>query len=142
METWSDKTKFWSETIRIILLAIFGVLGVYFIVDPLKNKTSYEAELGKERLLLKATIIDNFLSKSHKYTAIAFDACNGDTASIRLFQGDDGDNYDDLLNRMSVYFRSNTELQTEIKNIMQVKSSLYGCFKRHANKDEWEPIRL
>jgi len=141
MGTWNDRKKFWSETSRTILLACLGVLCVYFIVDPLKNETLYEAELNKERIALKSALIDNFLSKGHQYAAIAFDALNGDPSSITLYQNEAGDNYNDLVNRMSLYFSENHQIQMELLEMRSTDSLLYQCFKNKMQKNEWDPIR-
>ena len=141
MGTWNDKTKFWSETLRIVILAGLSVIGVYYIVDPLKNKTSYKAELDKERLALKSTLIDDFLSKSHKYSAISFDALNGDAKAIDMYQNEVGDAYNNSVNRLSLYFSDNTKIQNFLIDIRSTDSLLYQCFKLNAPKVEWEPIR-
>lgn len=141
MKIWSDSRKFWAESIRTIILAGLGVLGVYLIVEPLKNKRAYEAELDKERLSIKSKLIDQFLNSSHKFTAIASDACNGDPGAMQQYENELRDIYTNDRTRLSLYFTKDDTIQKELASIYKLDSLLHRYCKDGASVDLWEPVR-
>ena len=104
MATWSDKQKFWAETARTITLAVIGAIAAILLLRPAENRVQYQAELEKTRLAIMAKVVDEFLAASHRYTAVAYDACHGDAKSMEIFQGEGFDDFQSAKNRLSVYF--------------------------------------
>lgn len=143
---WTEKQKFWNETWRTATFAVLGFLLTLWIVEPFKDKSLYQAEIDREKLSIKAKVVDDFLAKSYDYTAIAYDALrnkelNGvDTLAEREFKGAKRDSYRDLTNRISVYFES-TELNRLIFESKKTDTLLFNCYNNNSSSNIWRPLR-
>lgn len=68
---WADQNKFWSDTIRAIVLGVLGTFLVATVIESLKNDIAYAAEKEKAKLALRINIIKDFTETSYHFTSSA-----------------------------------------------------------------------
>lgn len=138
MAKWDDSSKFVAETLRTVVFALTGGVLAYLILDPIKAKTAYQAEIDKEKLLVKTRLVNDFLNRSYMYTSVAADAYNGKEPQKTLYNGDIYDQYRDQRNRMEIYFKG--DIHAKLVTTDLLNDSLRNNMGKLAY-DEWELIR-
>lgn len=115
-------------------------MAAYFIIDPIKAETYEKSELDKKKLELKIELVSEFLSKSYKYTAVAYDALLRDSSAIILYENDVNDDFNEVQNRVEVFFgdRRVTQMMVQIDTLQM---QLHEAYQRNASKNDWEDIR-
>lgn len=135
---WDEKRKFMAETIRTVVFAVAGAIIAYLILDPIKAKSAYQAQIDREKLIIKTQLVNEFLNKSFMYVSIAADAYNHKEPQTTLYNGSVYDNYSDLRNRMEIYFSG------KIFNQLVATDKLNDSMRNNMDKlpfDQWQVIQ-
>jgi hypothetical protein len=151
MAQWDESTRFWAETWRTMALAAVGALAALWFVKPWEKSIEYSAELDKTRLALQARVVDDFLAASHRYTALAYDACRAYTrprrdkdaqAAIAVFEGEAVDGMRSARHRLGMYFGDDPGLRADLQRSDVLASELFElCAANKAAQQAWDAKR-
>lgn len=123
MSVWSERDKFFYETIRIFVVATLGFLATVWIVQPWESTTKYSSFLEKEKALIKKEVVDDFLRTSYMYSSSLYKVMSDDTgldkkAEIELYESTYR-NYRVDLNRIILYF----DIENNPKHLSLIEKS-------------------
>ena len=138
---WGDAKRFTAETVRTIAFAIIGAIAAILILKPAEKSVEYAAELDRTKLSIKAKVVDEFLTASYKYTAVAYDACKGDRGALKIFQNEAVDAFRGARNRLVVYFDGGGALARQLEAVDEKTNELGKVCDGTSPKEEWEPVR-
>ena len=146
MDDWNTKTKFWAETLRIIIIGIIGGWIAHTYLDPQKRNAEatvrYKAELAKQKLVIQTKIIDEFFDLSYSYTTNIYDLLNKeedvDKDKIESFY----DDYRSVQNLVGIYFKDLDSVDIKLKKIEQTTNALFKYTKDKLSvREQWNPVR-
>lgn len=132
MAGWSDRRKFWFETVRTVFLGFVVII----VLDPEQQTTEKVAE---KRIEIESTVLNDFLIADFKYTNRMYKICQKNTTAEEYsnFSDELTPNYFSSLTRIQLYFadKSLAPVAKEIvHNIGQFQGMIHnntfgGCLK-------------
>ncbi|MEM6686047.1 MAG: hypothetical protein AAF617_09715, partial [Bacteroidota bacterium] len=145
MKDWNEQTKFWAETLRIIILAVVGGFIAFTWLDPNERKKeyelNYEAEIDKQKLLIRTDVIDSFFKSSYMYTSILHDRLDGEDVDSDEFEKV-YDDYRSQQNLIKIYFQNIKDVDTKLSEIKALTDKLFDLRKDSLRKkSEWTSKR-
>jgi hypothetical protein len=144
MAKWDDSQKFTAETVRTIVLAVIGAIAAVIVLKPAENSVDYAAELDKTKLSIRSRVVDEFLTASYQYTAVAYDACGGDPEAMKKFRGGSVDAFRTARNRLVVYFDGGETFGSQLAAVDEATAALKELCISNVTptaKDQWEVVR-
>ena len=148
MSDWDEEKKFKYETIRILLLTVFGFIATIVIIQPFENSTEKDSFLVKEKVRIKKEVVDDFLRTSYLYASSVYKVMSNDTGlgkkkEIELYELTYR-NYRVNLNRIILYFeiKKSADHYSLIKKGNELRFKLRQMYLNKTNRKGWKEIRL
>lgn len=91
----NKRTEFFAETVRTVVLAIFGFAAVITVVHPWEQSQAYQAQVAQRKLEIRADATRQFLKAGYAYSSVTFDVLNG-TATPAERDSYHGDRWDEF----------------------------------------------
>jgi hypothetical protein len=145
----TEKTKFWWETSRTIVLGVAAFAVTWLMVKPSERHTEYSAFLEKTRVEMRRSVVDDFCKTSYAYTDITYKALRAKNeatgadiktnSNVIAWMGIMTEAYDSDRNRLLVYFGD--DLEPQIKEAKDQWDKLKVDFDKNVPKERWEVDR-